>query len=316
MRTPRRSLVLAAASLASLALAAPASAALPDCANSPVPRTIYSGQGTLESVIAGKGGRLYFTSTPSSGSGRLLKADSPGSEPRVLADGFDGPGGMVWSNHRLIVGDGNTAANGVAGDATPNARLFSVNAASGAKTVFARGLGMANGVARAPDGTIFGSNAAGQLLDRIEVTRAGRAGAVDHGWASVPGGNGMVVDRSGRFLYVNRTTAIPSAIARVEIADPTNVTTFASMPEEPAGFLDGMTRDRDGNLYVAAFGAGQVWRVDTSGRACVLARGLLNPSAVAFGRGTKRFRGGNLYAVGWGGEVVELPAANRARYPG
>lgn len=316
MRRQCLSLVLAAGALAPLALASPAAAALPDCMNAPAPRTVYSGQGTLESVIIGKGGRLYFTSTPSSGSGRLLKAVSPGSEPRVLTDGFDGPGGMAWSHRRLIVGDGNTGANGATGDASPRAGLFSINPVSGDKAVFAKGLGMANGVARAPDGTIFASNAAGSLLDRIAVTRAGRAGAVDHGWASVPSGNGMVVDHAGRFLYVNRTTAVPSAIARVEIANPANVTTFASMPEEPVGLLDGMARDRDDNLYVAAFGAGQVWRVDTSGRACILARGLLNPSAVAFGRGTQRFRGGNLYAVGWGGEVVELPGANKARYPG
>ena len=81
-------------------------------------------------------------------------------------------------------------------------------------------------------------------------------------------------------------------------------------------FLDGMTRDRWGNLFVAANLGGQIWRVDRFGRICVLARGLRNPSAVAFGRGLWRFHGGSLFAVTFAGDVVELPRADAARYPG
>ena len=77
-----------------------------------------------------------------------------------------------------------------------------------------------------------------------------------------------------------------------------------------------MTRDRRGNLFVAANLGGQIWRVDRQGRICVLARGLRNHSAVAFGHGRRRFRHGTLYAVTFAGDVVELPRATAARYPG
>src|SRR3954447_18824975 len=135
--------------LFALALALPASAAAapPDCVNAPVPKVLYSGQGRLESVIVGRGGRLYFTGTPTGAIGRLMKAGSPDAQPYVLAEGFDGPGGMVWDDHQLVVGRGNNVTNGTTGDANPAAELVRVNAKTGAASLFASGLGMANGVA-------------------------------------------------------------------------------------------------------------------------------------------------------------------------
>ncbi len=321
MSTPlRRALRLAGPALAlslvvpSLAVAAPPL----DCTNSPAPRTIFSGQGRLESIIFGKGGRMYFTGTPTGEVGRLMKVDSPTAQPAVLSADFDGPGGMVWNDHSLIVGRGNTAANGPTGDDNPQAQLVRVDPGTGAQSIYAQGLGMANGVARAPDGTIYASNDFGSKLDRIAGTmsRHPKPGTVTHGWASVLDGNGMAVETGGRYLFVNQTFVTPSAIARVDLDDPTNVKTFASVPGEPNAILDGMTRDADNNLYVAALGAGQIWRVDIKGRICVLARGLVTPSSVAFGRGKQRFHGGDLYAITFSGDVVKLPRANKASYPG
>jgi hypothetical protein len=304
----RHAAIAFAAVIATGALASPAAAA-PDCANSPSPRVLYSGQGLLESVIVGRAGRLYFSSRPSVGTPRLLKVDHPGAPPRVLAADLDSPGGMVWHQRHLLVGFGDSVANGSQGDDDPASGLLRMNAKTGAHSTYVKGLGMANGVARAPDGTIFASNDFGRRLDRIADRK------VTHGWAEVESGNGLAVDPSGRFLYVAQTFGA-TAIQRVEIAHPGNVETFASAPEEQNAFLDGMTRDRPGNLYVAANGAGEIWRIDTKGRICVLAHGLQNPSAVAFGRGMRRFQGGNLYAVTFSGDVVELPGANRARFAG
>ncbi len=306
LRTPP----LALAVLALLGAATPAAASPPECARAPLQRTIYTGQGLLESVIVGRGGRLYFSSTPSGRPGRIMKADNPGAQPRMLAEDINGPGGMVWHNRKLIAGYGDTIANGVEGDEDPQSGLFSINAKTGARTVFATGLGMANGVARAPDGTIFASNDFGSKLDRV------RNGRVTHGWAEIESGNGMAVNTSGRFLYVAQTFVAEPAIKRVEIADPSNVSTLASAPEESGAALDGMTRDQDNNLYVTANLAGEVWKVDPSGRICLLADGLSNPSAVAFGRGDRRFSSGNLYVVGFGGDVVELPRAVKANFAG
>jgi sugar lactone lactonase YvrE len=311
MRLTRIGTILAALGLWLGAAAVPAGAApSPDCAHAPTPKVIYSGQGLLESVIVGPFGRLYFTSTPAGQSGRLMKVDRPGATPRVLVDGITGPGGMVFHGFRLLLGFGDTAANGVTGDANPQAGLYSVNPITGAKRVFATGLGMANGVARGPDGAIYASNDFGMKLDRVY------GGVVNHGWDVVNSANGLVVDRAGRYLYAAQTFQAP-AIARIEIANPSNVTTFAAgTPEDGNAILDGMTRDHFGNLYVAANLSGQIWRVDRLGRICVLARGLTNPSAVAFGHGFWRFHAGDLYAVTFGGDVVRLPGAAFAHYPG
>ncbi len=310
MKLTGRRVLVAGVILSAAVLAAPAAAApSPDCANAPTPKVIYSGQGVLESVIVGPLGRLYFTSTPAGQSGKLMKVDRPGATPRVLVDGITGPGGMVFDRFRLLLGYGDTAANGVAGDANPTAGLYSVNPITGAKRVFATGLGMANGVARGPDGAIYASNDFGMKLDRV------LGGAVNHGWATVNSANGLVVDPTGRYLYAAQTFQAPQ-IARIEIAHPSNVTTFAAgTPEDGNAILDGMTRDRWGNLFVAANVGGQIWKVDRLGRICVLARGLHNPSAVAFGHGFRRFGAGNLYAVTFAGDVVELPGAAFAHYP-
>ncbi len=67
-----------------------------------------------------------------------------------------------------------------------------------------------------------------------------------------------------------------------------------------------MTIDPAGRLYVAANGAGQIWRVDPDGTVCTLARGLRFPSAVALGHGPDGFSDGNLYAVTFSGDIVAL----------
>jgi hypothetical protein len=59
-----------------------------------------------------------------------------------------------------------------------------------------------------------------------------------------------------------------------------------------------------------------VWKVNTSGAICVLATGLLFPSAVNFGVGSSSR---NLYVVGFDGHISELanvlPAPAPARRP-
>jgi sugar lactone lactonase YvrE len=142
---------------------------------------------------------------------------------------------------------------------------------------------MANGVARAADGTIFASNDFGTHIERVDP-----AGSVERRWARLRSANGLAIDPSGRYLYAAQTFTRP-AIARIELADPANVTTHAA-PKLPAGaaLLDGLAIDTAGRLYVAANGAGQIWQVDTDRTICALARGLKFPSAVALGRLQRR----------------------------
>jgi sugar lactone lactonase YvrE len=263
-------------------------------------RTLLDGQGVLESVIVGDDGRLYFTDDDA-----LMRLDRPGEEPRVLASVTD-PGGLAFDDEgNVIVGFGNSIANGTTGDTNPQAGLLRVDPETGASEVYATGLAMANGLARGPDGSYYATNDFGANVDRV------RNGHTDPGFATVQSGNGIVVDSSGRFLYVAQTL-VDAAIQRVEIAAPQNVTPYvvADAADRAAG-LDGMARDARDRLFVAANLGGQIWRVaGTPPAICVLLDGLApfpdGPSAVATGSTRGPFPAANLYAVTFGGQLLEL----------
>lgn len=293
----RRSALLA---LAALSLLAPPAAAAPDCPGAPFKtRTLATGQGTLESVVVHPNGKLYFTNESS-----LLRLDSPTAQP-VVHTSAEEPGGLaVLPFGAIIMGVGNSIANGMVGDQTGPAKLIRVNPQTGATYPYADGLSMGNGVDRGPDGSFYASNDFGSNIDRI------RNRQTERGWAKVESGNGLQVDSTGRWLYVAQTFR-PAAIQRVDLANPTNVTPFAVAPAEDssAGF-DGMDRDAADNLYVAANGQGSIWKVTPQAEMCVLLRGLPpfpdGPSAVSVGVHGSEFRPENLYVVAFNGDVTEI----------
>ncbi len=73
-----------------------------------------------------------------------------------------GPGGLAWSSKKLLWGYGDSAANGTTGDINPTAGLYSVNIAKKSKSVVSDHLGMANGIARGKDGSVYASNNLGK----------------------------------------------------------------------------------------------------------------------------------------------------------
>jgi hypothetical protein len=301
------SLILAGFGIA----ASSALAAMPDCAGPVFQKTIYSDQGVLESVVAGGKGKLFVSGTDGSSDSALLRRyGKPGAGPKVISTAGAGPGGLAWAGKRLLWGNGNTQAKGSVGDVNPTASLFSVLPSTGGRKTISKSLGMANGIARARNGAIFASNALGEKLDRISP-----AGATQHGWASVHTANGLAVSPNGKYLFANQTLAVPSAIARIEIADPSNVTTWFTAEAPGVGGLDGLTVDEDGNLYAAAWLAGQIWKITPDHEACILASGITQPSNVAFGKGRTGFSKGMLYAVSFGGEIVQIKGARRATVP-
>src|SRR3954466_8012167 len=106
MRIP----IAVAIALLALCIASAPAAAAPDCLGGPPrTRTLLQDQGTLESVIVGGRGRLFFTNDDS-----LLRLDRPGGKPRVLTKVED-PGGLAFERHKLIVGYGNSVSNGSVG---------------------------------------------------------------------------------------------------------------------------------------------------------------------------------------------------------
>jgi gluconolactonase len=292
MRIRHAGVAVAVAAFAGVS-AVPAAAA-PDCKPVPKSRVLLETGHVLENLYMDGRQRLFYSDDSANA---LMRLDRLGGKPRKLTD-VTGPGGIApLPGGDLIVGYGDTPQNGAVGDQTPTAGLLRVDPDTGASKTYATGTGMSNGVARGPDGAIYATNDLGQLVDRVV------GGKVEHGWAEVLSGNGVVVSYDNRWVYVAQTFK-PAAIQRIRRARPSDVQPFYEAPsaDSAAGF-DSMTQDVLGNLYVAANGAGEVWRVDKRARACVLARGLSNPSAVAFGTG--RYDR-NLYVSAFGGQIVEL----------
>ncbi len=289
-----------------LLLVAPA-AAVEDCTDTAPARTLLENQGLLESVIGGPDGKLYFTDTDKEA---LVRLDAPGAEPTVVSDGIDKPGGLLvgLDGESIVQGYGDGFVNGAAGNLMGTAGLLRIDLGSGEQTTIATGTSMSNGLARDPAGAIYASNDVGTGIDRVI------GGRVERNWTDVISGNGLAVSANGRYLFVNQTFQ-PAAIQRVDLTDPERVERYAAPGNEDfAAGLDGLTIDQDDRLFAAANQAGEVWRVGTDLEICALARGLDRPSAVAFGSGGA-FPSTSLYAVTFGGDLVEIPGVRESAPP-
>jgi sugar lactone lactonase YvrE len=267
-------------------------------------RVLVEGRGVLESVGLDRRGRLFFTD---SSAGELLMLKRPGAKPKLIADGIESPGGLVFRRDRnLLVGFGNGLQQAADGTANPEAGLLKVHTQRGTAEVHTEGLQMANGVARGPGRAIYASNDITGGVDRV------RRGVVRLNWAPVESANGMVADRARESLFVNQTFT-GGTIQRVPFNDPAAAPTwFAADPPDEDIWFDGLTRDGADRLYAAAVGAGEVWRVSGPGSACVLATGdpfPRGPSDLAFGRKRGEFKPRSLYVTTFGGELLELVGA-------
>lgn len=283
----------------------PPPATLPDCTNQPEMNVIADGFGRMESIGFDSKGRLFFTDSEH---GQLLMINKAGGTPKVIADGIDAPGGIIFQRKsgRVLVGFGDSASQAGDGTADPEAGILSVDPKTGDVRTKVEGLQMANGIARGPEKTIFASNDITGGIDRVS------GGSVELNWAPVPSANGMIADKAKKTLFVNQTL-VASAIQRVPFNDPAGAETYWSAPPgDAAGGLDGLTRNGNNSLFAAANGKGEIWRIDGPTNACVLA--VRNPfpngpSDVAFGRKGAGFSPQSLFFVTFGGELIELPNA-------
>jgi sugar lactone lactonase YvrE len=273
-----------------------------DCPSTQPVNTLLTGQGVLESVVTGPDRKLYYTDT---GLKALVRLDSPTAAPQIVADGIDSAGGLLpgLDGTSVVLGYGDALLGGVLGNLLPSAGLLRVDLVTGQKTLIAKGTAMSNGLARDAAGTIYASSDVGTGIDRVVGSQ------VQRNWAAVASANGLAIDEANRYLYANQTFQ-PAAVQRIDLQNPSEVTPYATAAfEDFAAGLDGLTIDADDNLYAAANQAGEVWRIDAVDQSiCALARGLKQPSAVAFGDGGP-FPSSSLYVVGFGGEVTEIPAA-------
>ncbi len=267
----------------------------PRCPGASQPWTFASGLGLLENLAFDGAGGLFV-----SGERGLRRLGTDGSS--IALDGDVGGGLAFGPDGRLHAGVGNSPVSGVAGSGDADVVRYSTIDPP-TRDVFASGLDMVNGVAFGPSGELFVSNDFGRYV--ALVAPGGGAGSA---WARVDSANGLVV--APPFLYAAVTFDGASPIVRVRLDDPSDVRVIAnlsfgaaslaggvhapsesSLPLIPKG-LDDMAWGADGRLYVAANGAGEVLRVDPStGSACVLASGLVNPSSVRFAHGFGTFDG-------------------------
>ena len=290
---------LAAAALA-LLLAPSSAQALQDCPDLPQKRTIVSGQGQLESIIADARGRLFYSDLMNGG--RLLRIDAPDAEPKVLVQGIAGSGGLAWdADGSLIMGFNGSTQNAIVDG--QDGGLMRVDPETGRTTELTRGMGQANGVVRGPDGAIYASNDFGHGIDRFAD------GKLQDDWSNVQTPNGLVIDTAGRYMYAAHSFK-PASVARIDLADPSKEEPYyeAAAPDQAAG-PDGMTRDDRDRLFVALNGSGEVWRIDTDRSACRVATGITNASALNWGGGAPGFPARNLYVVAFSGVLVELASA-------
>lgn len=294
--------VLACTALLCLALTGTALAA-PDCRSPlPAPVQLWKGSDLLEAVIVDDQGHLYFSDSTA---GNVMRIDRPGLPAYIFATGLPNTGGLAFDSDQshLLVGVGDGLVGGLLGNLVPQAKIVSIDVATRARTTFASGLRMANGIARATDGTMYASSDVGLAIDKISPS-----GQVTNNWSPVISSNGLAIDPSGRWLYVNQTF-VPAAILRIPLDHPGPPETYAraGLLDIAAG-LDGLTMDPVGRPVAAANGGLSIWRVNFDRSICVLGRGLLLPSAVAYGHGSTGFAAGHLYAVTFGGGVYEIPA--------
>jgi len=278
-----------------LIAAAPANAA-PDCSPRPAARVIASNQGVLESIASDRSGRIFFTDTDAS---RLLRIDRRGEQPVVLKEAIDGIlAVMVDRDNSLVLGIGNSNTDAAADNG--NAGLMRVDPDTGETIeIITMGLDMSNGITRGRDGAYYASNDFGHGIDRFF------GGQVTDNWSTVETPNGLVIDSTGRYLYAAQTFK-PASVARIDLATGTSTTYAEAGAADVAAGPDGLTRDSYDRLYVAANGAGEIWRVNRDRTICALARGYPTVSSVSFGGGTRGFPSRNLYAVTFTGQIVEL----------
>jgi sugar lactone lactonase YvrE len=285
-------------------LAAPSAHAVPRCEpDRPPTRELLIGQGSLESIILDQRGRLFYTDSTARA---LMRLDAPGEQPvPVLRDVPDALGGLaVLPDGDILMGVGNSLANGATGNVAPRARLLRVNPDSGESSVYASGLQMANGVELAADGIVYASNDVGLGIDRV-----GPEGQVQLRWAIGFSPNGLAIDSTNRYLFAAQTFQ-PAAVLRVEIANPARVETYAAATgTDIFGGPDGMAIDGDDRLLVTVNLFGELWRVGTDRSICSLASGIPNASDVAMGVNGSPFAADSAFAVGFGGKLIEVPRA-------
>jgi sugar lactone lactonase YvrE len=262
-------------------------------------RTLLSGQGWLENL--GFDGRGSITIS-ALGQGRLLRLSRRARLSTLLTPVF-APGGQARRGRFLYFTTGNLPT------AQPTGTIDRLDLRSGTRSTWARGLTAPNGLVFLPNGDAVVSRDFGSGTGLTRVP----ADDPDHpqfGWARLDDTNGLAVDPSGRWLYVDRTFSPDGEVDRVLISNPSRVEVVGRLGT--GVFPDDMTIDKRGILYITGFISGKIHRLDPrTHESCAIASGLAQPTSVRFGRQGWHRR--HLYVTDASGHLSELTRPRRRR---
>jgi sugar lactone lactonase YvrE len=165
--------------------------------------------------------------------------------------------------------------------AEPTGTIDRLDLRTGSRSTWASGLTMPNGLVFLPNGDAVVSRDLGSGTGLTRV-RAHDPGHPQFEWARLDDTNGLAVDPSGRWLYVDRTFSQDGEVDRVLISNPSRVEVVGRLG---AGvFPDDMTIDRRGVLYIAGFLSGEIYRLDPRTKSsCAIASDLEQPTSARFG---------------------------------
>ena len=276
------------------ALAPPVASAKADPCSPWQGRTLLSGQGWLENLTFDGRGGMTLSALAQSKLLRLL----PSGELSTLLSPVSAPGGQRLRGNVLYFNTGDTVSP------APTGTVDRLDLRTGLRSTWATGLTMPNGLVFLPGGDAVVS---GEVPPEIGLTRIPARDPMhpQFGWAQLGDTNGMAVSRSGRWLYVDRTPPLVAdgEVDRVLISHPSTVQVVGRLGT--GTFPDDMTIDRHGVLYIAAFVAGKIYRLDPRTHSvCAIASNLTFPTAVKFGG--RGWNARDLYATDAMGHVTEL----------
>lgn len=317
----RRTTALSACAIAAASVIAttsvgsgPADAA-PACAGGAAPaRLVGTVPGAaLEGLTVDASGRLYTTDLVS---GRVFRLDRPGAGAVPIAKvPSGGAGALAWTpDGTLLVGYGSDPRV-LLGDAIRPGAIARLDVNTLALRPWVSGLSAADGMDVSARGNVYATNDFGNLVGKITPT-----GTVTPGWASIPSANGAVLDRDDGFLYVSRTFTNPG-VSRISTSNPRVVQSLLTLGGGDAlAAPDGLTLDAADRPVVPFNASGQIVRITSPGRYCVLTSGLPLSSVVSYGRSARGFSAGHLYRAGFDGRIYEIPsgysAGSVAAFPG
>ncbi len=255
-------------------------------------RTLLSGQGWLENLeFDGRGSITISAATQ----GRILRL-SQQRRLSTLVTPVSGPGGQRRIGRYLYFNTGDSVP------VTPNGTIERFDLRTGRRSTWARGLTMPNGLVFLPNGDAVVSRdvGTGTGLTRVPA-RDPKHPQIE--WAKVDDTNGLAVDPAGKWLYADRTFSSDGEVDRISISDPRRVQVVGRLGAGVAP--DDMTVDRSGNLYIAGFGSGEIYRLDPrTHSSCAIATGLTQPTSPKFGGSGWNAR--DIYVTDASGHLSEL----------